>query len=94
MSIFEQGMDAITEHVSGKVSKQPNVISAKAEIETAMNAVRIELEFEKFNDIDNAISSLVNAYECAAFRVGVTEGLKLANSVRALIGSEGVDMGG
>lgn len=88
MSILDKGMKAITTYVSDKVAEYPEVKRADDEAMNIISSIRDVVGDGVFLEIESAFSAACCAYESAAFRVGVTEGLKLANSVRTLIGLE------
>lgn len=88
-TLLERGIKDAMEAVDAAVDRDPNVKAADVEIYAVLASLEIVLGPELYNKLEEAISTARAADIDAAFRFGVTEGLRLANAVRSLIGAGG-----
>ncbi|MCD9026023.1 hypothetical protein [Cohnella silvisoli] len=89
MSLLTKGMNAVMDDVAKKVDLDPRVIDADKELNATLSILEKVLGYELYVPVEEAINAARSADTSAAFRLGITEGLRLANDVRALLGPTG-----
>jgi hypothetical protein len=88
MSLLDKGMEAVREDIERVVDRDPEMKKADKALYQLLETFSVRLGREKSFALELAIGAARSAEAWASFRVGVTEGLRLANEVRTLIGSE------
>lgn len=90
-SILERGIEELAYDLDESIERYPDVVKKREKSDAFLSDIKKRIGHEKFMRLHDAIFDARSAAAFAGFRIGLTEGLKLGNSVRTLLDSEGVD---